>query len=143
MNHSNENLKSLNKLLQGKHMAIESFNVFMSRIKDDTTKHTFQQVQDGHRGNAKLLAEYIQNSNGMPKENIGVKGMFANLKVGAQLGSVPCEWEIIKEAIEGETQGINMAEKVLRGNLDDKSRQLAGEVLQKDRESIEILKKLM
>jgi len=50
--------------------------------------------------------------------------------------------EIIKKAIEGETRGVNMAEKVLRGELDNKSRDLAGEILQKDRESIEKIKKL-
>jgi len=36
-----------------------------------------------------------------------------------------------------------MAEKVLRGNLDDKSRKLAGEILQNDRESIKKLKGLI
>ena len=49
---------------------------------------------------------------------------------------------IAKVAIEGETKGVNMAEKVLRGNLDDKSRDIAGEILNKDRASIKRLMKL-
>lgn len=36
-----------------------------------------------------------------------------------------------------------MAEKVLRGDLDDRSRDIAGEILEKDRKSIEKLKKLL
>jgi len=36
-----------------------------------------------------------------------------------------------------------MAEKVLRGELDDKSRDIAGEILHKDRKSIEELKNLL
>jgi len=36
-----------------------------------------------------------------------------------------------------------MAEKVLRGNLDDKSRNVAGEILQNDRKSIDMLKGLI
>ena len=51
--------------------------------------------------------------------------------------------EIIEKAIEGETKGVNMAEKVLRGDLDERSRDIAGEVLHKDRKSIEKIKSLL
>lgn len=51
--------------------------------------------------------------------------------------------EIIKKAIEGETKGVNMAEKVLRGDLDERSRDIAGEILQQDRKSIEKIKNLL
>jgi hypothetical protein len=44
---------------------------------------------------------------------------------------------------EGETRGVNMAEKVLRGTLDSKSRDLAGEILHKDRSSIDKLNRLL
>ncbi|NLM04466.1 MAG: hypothetical protein GX214_05545, partial [Clostridiales bacterium] len=50
---------------------------------------------------------------------------------------------IIEKAIEGETKGVNMAEKVLRGDLDDRSRDIAGEILEKDRKSIDKLKRLL
>jgi hypothetical protein len=36
-----------------------------------------------------------------------------------------------------------MAEKVLRGDLDERSRDIAGEVLHKDRKSIEKIKSLL
>jgi hypothetical protein len=36
-----------------------------------------------------------------------------------------------------------MAEKILRGNLDDESRDLVGEILQKDRMAIRKLKNLV
>jgi septum site-determining protein MinC len=48
-----------------------------------------------------------------------------------------------KKAIEGETKGVNMAEKVLRGDLDERSRDIAGEILQQDRKSIEKIKNLL
>jgi len=50
--------------------------------------------------------------------------------------------EVISKAIEGETKGVNMAEKVLRGNLDNESRNVAGQILQNDRESIKKLEGL-
>ena len=40
-------------------------------------------------------------------------------------------------------KGVNMAEKVLRGDLDHSSRGIAGEILEKDRKSIEKLNKLL
>ena len=36
-----------------------------------------------------------------------------------------------------------MAEKVLRGDLDERSRDIAGEILQQDRKSIEKIKNLL
>ena len=43
--------------------------------------------------------------------------------------------EIIEKAIEGETKGVNMAEKVLR-RAGRRSRDIAGEILHQDRNSI-------
>ncbi|MDD2217917.1 MAG: hypothetical protein PHX63_05750, partial [Eubacteriales bacterium] len=50
---------------------------------------------------------------------------------------------VVKKAIDGETKGVNMAEKVLRGKLDNNSRKFVGEILENDRRSIERLKGLV
>lgn len=138
-----ETIKSLNSFLQGEYMAIESFNNFISRLEDGKVKNTFQEIQVQHRENAKTLATYVQDAGGKPDENLGMKGTMGEMKLNMDLGSKADTNEIINKAIEGETQGVNMAEKVLRGELDDKSRDLAGEILQKDRKSIERLKDLL
>ena len=143
MDNNIETIKSLNELLQGEYMAVESFNNFISRLKDENAKKTLQDIQKQHRGNIDMLANYIQNIGGEPDENLGIKGKMGDIKLNIDLGSNADTSEIIKKAIEGETLGVNMAEKVLRGDLDDKSRDIAGEILQKDRKSIEKLKKLM
>lgn len=136
-------LKTLNQLLQGEYMAVESFNNFISKLEDEQVKKVFQEVQQQHRENINKLARYIQNLGGRPDENLGLKGMMGQLKVNMDLGSQVETKEIIEKAIEGETQGVKMAEEVLRGDLDDKSRDLAGEILHQDRKSIEKLKKLL
>jgi hypothetical protein len=141
MDKKDEKIKSLNKLLQGEYMAIESFNNFINRIKEEDTKTTFQGVQRQHRKNAETLANYIQNSGGRAEENLGLKGIFGDIMLNMELGS-SIDYEVVKKAIEGEIKGVNMAEKVLRGNLDDDSRNLAGEVLKIDRESINKLEGL-
>lgn len=143
MDNNKEKVKSLNELLQGEYMAVESFNNFISKIEDNNTKEIFQDIQKQHRKNIEILASYIQEIGGQPDENLGIKGKMAEIKINMNLGSKSQDMDIIEKAINGETQGVNMAEKVLRGNLDEKSRDLAGEILKNDRDSIYKLKKLI
>lgn len=143
MDNNSETIKSLNELLQGEYMAVDSFNNFISRLEDENVKKTFQEVQKQHRENIDKLASYIQSIGGEPDENLGMKGKMGEMMLDMKLGSETDSDEIIEKAIEGETKGVNMAEKVLRGDLDDRSRDIAGEILEKDRKSIEKLKKLL
>lgn len=124
-------------------MAVESFNNFISKLEDEKVKEVFQEVQKQHRENIDTLASYIQDIGGQPDENLGMKGKMADIKINMDLGSDTDSQEILNKAIEGETKGINMAEKVLRGNLDDRSRNITGEILEKDRKSINKLKSLL
>ena len=140
MDNNLETIKSLNELLQGEYMAIESFNNFISRLEDEKIRKKFQDIQKQHRENVEILANYIQNIGGQPDENLGMKGKMGDIMLNMELGSDSIDNEIIKKAIEGETKGVNMAEKVLRGKLDEKSRDIAGEILENDRRSIEELK---
>ncbi|WP_425447430.1 DUF2383 domain-containing protein [Dethiothermospora halolimnae] len=142
MNKNKETLKSMNSLLQGEYMALETFNVFISKVNDDSTKKTLREVQGHHRENIKVLANYIQDLGGQPDENLGFKGTMADMKLNMDLKGKNDHY-IIEKVIEGETNGINMAEKVLRGNLDDKSRDFAGEILHSDRKYLDKLKTLM
>ena len=143
MTDNKETIKSLNQLLQGEYMAVESFNNFISKLEDETVKQTFKEVQKQHRENIDKLASYIQDIGGRAEENLGMKGIMGDIKINMDLGSDADKAEIIEKAIEGETQGVNMAEKVLRGNLDEKSRDIAGEILHMDRKSIEKIKSLL
>jgi bacterioferritin len=138
-----ETIKALNELLQGEYMAVEGFNNFISRIENGNVKKAFQDIQKQHRENIDMLANYIQNIGGEPDENLGIKGKMGDIKIKMDLGPEADTEKIIEIAIEGETKGVNMAEKVLRGNLDDKSRDIAGEILKNDRTSIEKLKSLL
>ncbi|MDR7869448.1 MAG: PA2169 family four-helix-bundle protein [Tissierellaceae bacterium] len=142
MDKSKETTKALNELLQGEYMAVESFNNFISRVDDNNIKNGLQDIQKQHRQNIDVLASYIQNIGGKPDENLGLKGKMAELKMNMDLVKSSPK-DIIKEAIEGETKGIEMTEKILRGNLDDESRNITGQILENDRNSIEMLKKLL
>ncbi|MBC8589867.1 DUF2383 domain-containing protein [Wansuia hejianensis] len=136
-----ETIKSLNELLQGEYMAVESFNNFISKIEDEKVKNVFQSIQKQHRDNINILAEYIQELHGKPDENLGLKGKMADIKLNMKLDYKDINM-VIEKAIEGETKGVNMAEKILRGNLDEKSRKITGQILENDRQSIHSLEKL-
>lgn len=138
-----QTIEALNQLLQGEYMAVESFNNFIARLEDENVKQVFKEIQKQHRDNIEKLANYIQDMGGKPNENLGMKGKMGEIKLNMDLGSRTDTNEIIEKAIEGETKGVNMAEKVLRGELDDKSRDIAGEILEKDRTSVEKLKSLL
>ena len=143
MSNNLETIKALNELLQGEYMAVDSFNNFISRLEDENAIECLREVQKQHRENIDKLATYIQDIGGQPDENLGMKGTMGQMMLNMELGTGIDADEIIKKAIEGETKGVNMAEKVLRGDLDHSSRGIAGEILEKDRKSIEKLNKLL
>ncbi|SHK20421.1 DUF2383 domain-containing protein [Paramaledivibacter caminithermalis] len=137
-----ETVKALNKLLQGEHMAIEAFNIYINEVDDEYMKKTFQKIQNQHRDNMTVLSNYIQDLGYKPDEKLGLKGVMGDFMVNMELAGDTDSSYVINKAIKGENQGINMAEKVLRGKLDQTSRTLAGEILKKDRESLSKLEEL-
>lgn len=143
MKDNKETVSVLNELLQGEYMALESFNLFISRMDDETMKNQLMEVQKQHRNNIEQLSNYILDIGGKPEENTGMKGKMGEMMLSSQLGSSSDAKEVIEKAIEGETKGISKTEKILRGKLDDESRTLAGQILENDRESIDKLKRLL
>jgi bacterioferritin len=138
-----ETINSLNQMLQGEYMAVDVFNIFISKTEEETVKKTFQEVQDNHRQNIMILTNYIQELGGKPHENLGIQGTMADIKINMQLGSQADVSRVIREAIKGETTGINISEKLVRGNLDERSRDLTGKILHQDRQSLDQLRKLL
>lgn len=132
-----ESVKSLNQLLQGEHMAVDSLNVFISKTEDEDVKKALQHLQNHHRENIAALAKYIQSLGGKPQENLGMKGTMAETMLNLEFGKKADSVDIIEKVIEGETKGINMAEKVLRGALDDESRRFVEKILDQDRKHLD------
>lgn len=143
MKENTETISVLNELLQGEYMALESFNLFIFRVDDENIKNKLIEIQKEHRNNIETLSNYILDIGGKPEENTGIKGKMGEMMLNSQLGSSSDVNEVIEKAIDGETKGINKTEKILRGKLDDKSRELAGQILENDRKSIDKLRNLL
>lgn len=133
---------SVNKLLQGEHMAVEVFNTFINKLDNETDKRVFQDIQNQHRNNMSNISSYLQRAGQKPNEKLGIKGAVGEAMVYVQMWNKKNRSQIISKAVKGETNGVNMAEKAVRGNLDDTSRRLVGEVLSKDRMSLNKLQNL-
>lgn len=139
-----KSVQSLNQLLQGEYMAINALDVFIPRLKNNHYKKVLQDIQNHHRKNISDLAAYIQNIDETPHENLSLKGSFANMMLSAQAAANDMQdSDILEKLIEGEEKGIQSAENILRGTLDNKSRDIAGEILHQDRKSLSELKALM
>ena len=132
-----ESVKSLNQLLQGEHLAVDSLNVFISKTEDEDVKKALQHLQNHHRENIAALAKYIQSLGGKPQENLGMKGTMAETMLNLEFSKKADSVDIIEKVIEGETKGINMAEKVLRAALDDESRRFVEKILDQDRKHLD------
>lgn len=135
-------LSSMNKLLQGEHMAVEAFNTYIDKLQNANDKKVFEEVQNQHRDNMSTISNYIQDSGYKPNEKLGLKGTFSEAMVNMQIRDGSSRTKIINKAIEAETKGINMAEKSTRGNLDDSSRQIIGDILHQDRMSLDKIRTL-
>lgn|SRR5690554_3726900 len=136
-------VESLNQLIKGEHMSIDAFNIYISKLKDQNVMYKFQEIQDQHRENIKQLSHYIHGLDGQAEENTGLSGRMAKIKMNMQTSSDIPASDYIKKAIEGMTKGIAMTEELLRGDLDASSRELVGQILERDRESIEKLNDLI
>lgn len=143
MNNNKDNVKSLNDLLQGEYMAVNALNIYIPNIEEENTKNALQDIQNTHRKNIQVLSTHIQNLGASPHENVGIKGTMSDVMLKVEMGIKGNTDQIIEKMINSTTAGINMAEKVMRGNLDDKSRKLAGEILQNDRHNIDKLNNLL
>ena len=128
--------KALNQLLQGEHMAVGVFNKFIEKTDTQSVKRTFMDVQKSHRENIDQLEKYINELGEKPKNNIGIKGKFGEFMLDIELIGKKDSQQLVEKAIEGVYRGINMAEKITRGELDNRSRLFVGNVLKKDRNSL-------
>jgi len=133
-------IKELNNFLKGNLMAIYAYDQYIHRIKDNELKQVFQQIQQNHKHHAALIAERIQNLNGLPTDNVGVMGNIAELMNNLKGKSNDLE-HILKDALVGEQRGIEKSKEILNGDLDNESLSLVENILAIDENHVTLLNK--
>ncbi|PAB59051.1 DUF2383 domain-containing protein [Anaeromicrobium sediminis] len=138
----NKNVKTLNKVLEGEHMAVESFNVLIDEVQDKMVKSTFQNIQQKHRQNISDLARHIQDMGEMPDETLGLKGVYGDMKLKMEVRN-KSDKEAVKAAIDGIYMGVDFVRNNLKENVDVKTKSILNHVLKDYEESADTLNKLM
>jgi len=141
MDRKHKEIDVLNAFLQGENMAVDSFDIFIEKVKDENIKKAFLEIQDQHKENMSTLANYIEDLGYKPKEKLGLKGVMADIMINMDLAGEE-DAAILNRAIEGEEKGINTAEDIANDNLDDNSKKVISQVLEEDRSSLAKLKRL-
>lgn len=134
-------VEELNTLLRGIYMGIRGFEHYIQEVENAELKENFQTMQQDLKLNAAIVAERIQDLNGVPADDEGVSGSFHSFMHKVML---PHDSKnIIEDAIEGlQKYGLQYSEKLVRGDLDQTSNELAAKVFDTNRRHIDKLKQL-
>lgn len=136
------NIKELNTLLKGEHMAIGGYERYIQEIKDTNIKGELQKIQQDHKQHAIKISERIQNLGGKPAADEGIGGKMAQAVSGIKEAGKNNVLSILKEALNGEDNGIKMADEVVKGDLDSQSAALVNDILNDDRNHVDRLSQL-
>lgn len=134
-----KSISTLNQLLQGEQMGVDSFNVIIDKIESQDMKKSFQQMQEDYRTHSTQLAKRIQDLGGQPNEKLGLKGVMADAMLNFNLGVNDDDKHVLEKAIEGVGKGVSMAEEIAKGDLDAQSNTLVENILDEDRKHISIM----
>lgn len=128
-------INELNAYLKGEYMAIRSYENFIEKIKDQSVKKEFQEIQSDHMRHAARVSQRITELGGKPVKGPGFMGVMSGLKNMIKRNGSDTEF-IIKDAGNGEYRGIKTAEEVVKGDLDEESLKLIKDILEEDRRHV-------
>jgi bacterioferritin len=128
-------VKELNAYLKGEYMAIKAYGNFMERTKDLSVKQELQNIQRDHYKHAAKVSERIRQLGGKPVNSAGLMGTMSDMKNLIKRNSDGTRF-ILKDAGRGEYRGIQMAEEVVKGDLDQESLKLIKDILDEDRSHV-------
>jgi bacterioferritin len=91
-----------------------------------------QKIQRDHKQHAVKVSNRIRNLGGIPVKGAGLMGTMSDMKNLVKRNSDDTMF-ILKDAGAGEYRGIQMAEEVVKGDLDAESLKLIKSLLEEDR----------
>lgn len=125
-------IRELNAYLKGEYMAIKAYESYIHRIKDYEIREELQKIQKDHKKHAAKVSGRIRQLGGRPVKSAGMMGVMSDMKNLLKRNSDDMQY-ILKDANRGECRGINMAEEVVKGDLDAESLKLVKSLLDEDR----------
>jgi bacterioferritin len=139
---TNNVINTLNTFLKGQYMGIHAYEHHIQKLTAPSIKREFQKIQQDHKNHALKVAERIQNLGGKPVDDEGLIGSVQGFIGQFKIPDSPSG--IIESALKGENDyGIQISEKIVRGDLDPESYRLIEDILNKDREHVNFLNRLL
>jgi len=129
-------IKELNTILKGEHMAVKSYEKFISDLKDEYVRDYFNEVSDDHKKHAQLIANRIKELGGDPAEGTGLAGIMTDMSSAIKNLTKRSTLDILKDAYNGEDRGIGKTEEIVKGDLDEKSAVLINKILSEDHDHL-------
>lgn len=137
-----KNVTALNAYLKGEYMAIDSYEQFIQKVQDNKLKAQFQSIQQDHKRHAIKVAQRIQNLGARPVGGVGLTGKISEIISSFKYIGKNDNF-LLRKAYNGEDKGIQMAEKVVKGDLDKHSAELVTALLNEDRGHLNTLENLI
>lgn len=135
-------VRELNAYLKGEYMAVKAYEHFIEKMKDPSMKGELQKIQKDHKQHIAKVASRISNLGGEPVKSAGFIGTMSDMKNLFKRSGNNTE-SIMRDASLGEYRGIQMAEEVVKGDLDDESLKLIKGILEEDRSHVGRLSSLV
>ncbi|GGM26939.1 hypothetical protein GCM10011351_10870 [Paraliobacillus quinghaiensis] len=135
-------IEELNTILRASYMGIHSFEHYIQRLDDDELKKSFQTMQQDTKQSALKIAERIQNLGGEPANSEGFSGAMHSYMHKLKISGDP--QKILEDAIKGiNNYGVEYSEELVKGDLDQESKEVVEEVIDTNRKHVEQLKQLL
>jgi bacterioferritin len=135
------NVRTLNELVQGEHMAVQSYESILPALQEETRKEISGIIRD-HKQHALEISDRIVALGGIPDESTGMPGMMSQAKLKAE-SMVRNEKSLLQKLYDGEDQGIGVVEKIIKGDLDETSREMVDKILRTDHDHLKNLQQLI
>jgi len=135
-------VKELNAYLKGEYMGIHAYEHYIKHTQDPNLKSELQRIQQEHKLHAAKTAERIQNLGGKAVEDNGIR--LSMSEVMMNMKNYPNNNDgIITGVLKGQEMGVNQAEEIVKGDLDQESLQVIKSNLDEDKAHINQLNQLM
>lgn len=131
-------VNELNAFLEGNYIATLSYERYIQHVADLDVKNLLQDIQQDHKQHGIKIAERIQNLGGVPVDDAGIKGNMVEFMNRFKKAEDDPNF-ILKDALKGEEKGIEMSEKLVRGDLDPESLNIVKDILNEDRNHLDQL----
>jgi bacterioferritin len=141
MNETKTSINELNAFLKGEYMAIDSYEHYIRIASNKSVKTLLQNIQNDHKNHALSISDRINLLGGEPADGVGISGKVAEFISTLKHKNNTQDIDILKEALSGESKGIEMAEEIVKGDLDFESAKLISNILSVDKNHLSQLER--